>query len=114
MGGVSQRQREPRNVGCNNMKWLLLSVVCCTGCAPVYYGSIVYDIETTVACEACPEGNPLVPNTKSRPILYGYEAVFAAIYTWLVEKTEHQKLLYTVAAAIHFAAGTLNLRYVKY
>ena len=95
------------------MRWALLLALS-TGCAPVYFGSIVYDVETTVACQTCPEGNPLVPDTKSRAVLYGYQALMATTFTWLVKKTEHQKLLYTVASAFHFVAGTLNLRYVKY
>ncbi len=88
-----------------------------TGCAPAYYGSIVWDVETTLACSTCSEGNPLVPETKSRVILYGYSALVATTYTLLVKKVKnpkYRKLLYATATFFHSLAGTLNLRYVKY
>ena len=88
-----------------------------TGCAPAYYASVVYDLETTLACETCPEGNPLMPNTKSRPVLYGYSALWAAAFTVAVErlkKEKHKKVVYTVATMMRLLVGTLNLRYVNH
>ena len=84
-----------------------------TACAPAYYGSIAFDLETTLACEACPEGNPLMPNTKSRPVLYGYSALWAAAFTVAAEHTKHKKLVYTAATVMRFVVGTLNLRYLN-
>lgn len=91
--------------------WLCLAA----GCAPIYYGSIVYDLETTIACEACPEGNPLVPDTKDRAVLYGYSALWAAALTVATERLrneKHRRLVYAVATAVRLVVGTLNLRYL--
>lgn len=90
-----------------------------TGCAPVFYGSVVYDLETTLACEYCREVNPLVPDirkspTKRRVVLYGYAAITVTAYTWLVEKTKYRKILYAIPTFLHLYIGTRNLRYVNY
>ena len=93
---------------------MALVLLLVTGCAPAYYGSIVFDLETTIACKACPEGNPLMPNTKSRPILYGYSALWAAAFTIAAERLKHKKhkkLAYALGTFIHIFVGTLNLRY---
>ena len=85
------------------------------GCAPVYYGSIVYDVETTLACRNCTEANPVVfVDISNRLALYTYSIVYATAFTFLVEKTEHEKLFYTIATVAHVIVATLNLRYVKY
>lgn len=90
---------------------LLLGLVVISGCAPAYYGAVVFDVETTIACKACPEGNPLVPDTKNRAILYPYSALWAAAFTVAAEHTKHKKLVYTLATIWRLFVGTLNLRY---
>ncbi len=95
------------------MRWLALLVLL-NACAPVYYGSLVWDIETTVACSACGEANPLVPNSKSRAVHYPYATLWATAITLAANRTKYPKVVFGGAAFIHFLAGTLNLRYLKY
>lgn len=90
------------------MKWVPL-VLLLMGCAPVYYGSVVYDIETTIACEQCPEGNPLVPHTKNRVILYAHGAVFATAFTLLAEQTKYPEFVYGAATILRLLVGTWNV-----
>ena len=90
---------------------VLMLLLAGLACAPAYYGSVVYDLETSLACKACPEGNPLIPNTKSRPVLYGFSALWAAAFTVAAEHTNHKKLIYTLSTVWRLFVGTLNLRY---
>ena len=98
------------------MRWLALLILL-TSCAPVYYGSIVWDVETTLACrEQCEEVSPLSPDIENRAVLYGYSALWAAALTVATErlKKKHKKIAYAVATTMRLFIGTLNLRYVKY
>ena len=96
------------------MRWLVFLLLL-NSCAPVYYGSIIYDVETTLACKGCRERNPVVfVDIANRPLLYGYSIAYAAAFTLLAERTKHEKLFYAIATTAHLVAATLNLRYVKY
>ena len=96
------------------MRMLPALVMLLTGCAPVYYGSIVYDLETTLACSICREKNPLVPKTHNRAFLYSYATSLAAAYTVVAEKSRYRTVLYIVPTILHLFFGTRNLRYVRY
>ena len=93
-------------------KLLVPILLVCMGCAPAYYAATAFDLETTLACKACPEGNPLMPNTKNRAVLYGYSTLWAVAFTMAVEHTKHKKLLYTAGTVLRLVVGTLNLRYL--
>ncbi len=97
------------------MRWLV-PLILLTNCAPAYYTSIVWDVETTLACETCEEVSPLVPDIENRALLYGYSALWAAALTVATERLEkkHRKIVYAVATTMRLFVGTLNLRYVKY
>ena len=92
----------------------IMVAVLLTGCAPAYYGSLIWDIETTVACSTCGEANPLVPNSKSRVVHYPYAALWATAVTLAAKGSRYPKLIYGGAAFLHFLAGTLNLRYLNH
>ncbi len=79
--------------------------------APGYYGAVAFDVETTLACEACPEGNPLIPDTKNRAVLYGHAALWAVAFTIAAERTRHARAIYAVATMMRLVVGVLNLRY---